>query len=208
MHSELNRREFFRAAGVAVGAAATARLASAAEPAGDRPPNFVVIFTDDQGYQDVGCFGSPDIRTPHLDKMAREGRKFTDFYVAAPVCTPSRAALLTGCYAPRVSLPGVLFPRSKNGLSDKETTIAEVLKTRGYAATCIGKWHLGFQQQFLPTRHGFDSYYGIPYSNDMSPATTPGRALRRPDDVPTPLLRDERVIEVEPDQRTLTQRYT
>jgi len=176
------------------GALAVGRLASGAQAAGEgRPPSFVVIFTDDQGYQDVGCFGSPLIKTPRLDHMAAEGMKFTDFYVAASVCTPSRAALMTGCYAQRVSLPSVLFPRSKVGINADEITIPELLKSRGYATACIGKWHLGHLPSFLPTRHGFDSYYGIPYSNDMRP---------------TPLMRNEKTIEEPARQDTLTQRYT
>ena len=134
----------------------------------DRPPNIILIFTDDQGYQDIGCFGSPKIATPHLDQMAREGMKFTDFYVAAPICSASRAALLTGSYPQRVSLTGVLFPRHSTGLNPKEHTIAKMLKARGYATTCIGKWHLGHLKEFLPQAHGFDSYYGVPYSNDMT----------------------------------------
>ena len=130
-------------------------------------PNFIIIFTDDQGYQDVGCFGSPNINTPNLDRMAADGMKFTDFYVAASVCSPSRAALLTGCYPPRVSITKVLFPRDNIGLNPKEVTIADILKIRGYATACVGKWHLGHLPQFLPTSNGFDSYFVIPYSNDM-----------------------------------------
>lgn len=133
-----------------------------------KSPNIVLIFTDDQGYQDIGCFGSPKIRTPHLDKMAIEGMRFTNFYSANSVCSPSRAALLTGCYPTRVNIPGVLFPRHDIGLHPDEVTIADKLKERGYTTACIGKWHLGHHQEFLPTRQGFDSYFGIPYSNDMS----------------------------------------
>jgi len=162
-------------------------------PKTERLPNFVIIFTDDQGYGDIGCFGSPTIKTPRLDRMAREGRRFTSFYVAAPVCTPSRAALMTGCYPQRVSLPTVLFPRDRIGINDDETTVAEVLKTRGYATACIGKWHLGHLPPFLPTRHGFDRYFGIPYSNDMNPAV---------------LMRNEDIIENPAVQTTLTERYT
>ena len=177
----------------------------------DRPMNFIVIFVDDLGYADIGPFGSTVNRTPHLDRMAREGRKFTNFYVAASVCTPSRAALLTGCYAQRVdlgrnALPGsvnniVLFPGDPKGLNPDEITVAEILKEKGYATTCIGKWHLGDQKAFLPTQHGFDSYFGVPFSNDMGY----GNNTPYP---PLPLVRDEKVIKEEPDQRYLTKRYT
>jgi len=220
----VSRRGFLGALAGTAGAFAAQRLGLGGEGrSGDRPPNFVVVFTDDQGYQDVGCFGSPLIKTPRLDRMAAEGRRFTSFYVAASVCTPSRAALLTGCYPQRVSLPGVLFPRSNVGLSDKETTLAELLKTRGYATACIGKWHLGHLPQFLPTRHGFDSYLGVPYSNDMwlasnmavakdarlgkgltPEALKPG--IRKRNEVP--LVRNEEVIDYPVDQSTLTRRYT
>ena len=191
--------------------------------ADERLPNIVVIFTDDQGYQDIGCFGSPLIKTPHLDRMASEGVKFTSFYSANSVCSPSRAALLTGCYPTRVGIPGVLFPRHTVGLNPSEVTIAELLKTKGYATACIGKWHLGHKPKFLPTRHGFDSYYGIPYSNDMTidpKAEIAEDALLRegitverirtekPKKNWVPLMRDERVIEYPVDQRTLTKRYT
>ncbi len=132
-------------------------------------PNFVVVFTDDQGYQDLGCFGSPDIKTPHLDRLARQGARFTDFYSAQAVCSASRAALLTGCYPNRIGIQGALGPKSRHGLNKSEWTVAEVLKTRGYATAIYGKWHLGHHQPFLPTRHGFDDYFGLPYSNDMWP---------------------------------------
>ena len=134
-----------------------------------RPPNFVVVFTDDQGYQDVGCFGSPDILTPNLDRMAKEGARFTDFYVAQAVCSASRVALMTGCYSNRVSILGALGPGSKNGINANEWTIAEVLKQQGYATAVYGKWHLGHHHQFLPMQNGFDDYFGLPYSNDMWP---------------------------------------
>ncbi len=134
-------------------------------------PNVVIIFNDDQGYQDLGCFGSPDIKTPRVDQMAREGMRFTDFYVAAPVCSASRSALMTGCYPQRVGVQGVFFPnRGHQGMDPKYVTIAETLKSAGYATAAIGKWHLGDAEEFLPTNQGFDSYYGIPYSNDMHPA--------------------------------------
>ena len=191
--------------------------------AAERPPNFVVIFTDDQGYQDIGCFGSPLIETPHLDRMALEGRKFTSFYSANSVCSPSRAALLTGCYPTRVSVPGVLFPRHKTGLNPDEITIAEILKEKGYATACIGKWHLGHLPKFLPTRQGFDSYFGIPYSNDMTidqnaplaedivlreGFTVERIRSEKPSKNNVPLMRDEKVVEYPADQSTLTKRYT
>lgn len=198
--TSMGRREFL---GLAAGAAASLVIGEGAAEAarGRRRPNFVVIFADDQGYQDVGCFGAPLIKTPCLDRMAEEGMKLTDFYVAAPVCTPSRAALLTACYPQRVGLgQGVLFPQSKTGISADEVTLAEVLKTRQYATMCIGKWHLGHLPPFLPTRHGFDRYYGIPYSNDMQ--------SNKRGDPPLPLMRDEEVVEAPAVQATLTERYT
>jgi arylsulfatase A len=131
-------------------------------------PNVLIIMADDQGYQDLGCFGSQKIKTPHIDRMAKEGMRFTDFYSEASVCTPSRAALLTGCYASRAGNLGVLFSRDKRGLNPDEITIADLLKTKGYATACIGKWHLGHLKQFLPTSQGFDTYFGVPYSNDMT----------------------------------------
>ena len=132
------------------------------------PPNFIIIFTDDQGYEDIGCFGSPKIKTPHLDKMAAEGRKFTSFYSANSVCSPSRAALMTGSYPTRVSVPGVLFPRHEIGLNPDEVTIADMLKKKNYATAMVGKWHVGDQPETLPTSQGFDSYFGLAYSNDMA----------------------------------------
>lgn len=167
------------------------------------PPNFILIYMDDMGYGDLGCFGSKKNRTPYLDRMATQGSKFTDFYVTSGVCTPSRSSLMTGCYPRRLNLhvdennKWVLFPGARKGLNPKETTIAEMLKARGYATTCIGKWHLGDHPDFLPTKHGFDSYFGIPYSNDM------GRKK-----IPLPLMRDEVVIEAPVKQASLTQRYT
>src|SRR5690606_28004606 len=137
-----------------------------AAPAKSPPPNFIIINIDDLGYADIAPFGGT-VATPHLDRMAREGRKLTSHY-AHPVCSPSRAALLTGCYPKRnLPLPSVLFPASAVGLHPDEVTLAEVLKSVGYATACFGKWHLGDQPAFLPTRQGFDQYFGIPYSNDM-----------------------------------------
>jgi len=172
-------------------------------------PNIVIIFCDDLGYGDLGCYGHPTIRTPELDHMSAEGMRFTQFYAAAPVCTPSRAALVTGRLAIRSGLCSstrrVLFPDSEGGLPAEEVTIAELLRGAGYATACIGKWHLGHLPQYLPTRHGFDSYFGIPYSNDMLPRPA---QKNRPSWPPLPLVRDEMVIESSPDQGLLTERYT
>ena len=173
-------------------------------------PNLIVIFADDLGYGDLGVYGHPTIRTPHLDQMAAEGMRFTQFYTGASVCTPSRAALLTGRLPIRSGMADdrvrVIFPPSKGGLPAEEVTIAEVLKEHGYATGIVGKWHLGHLPEHLPTRHGFDEYFGIPYSNDMSPATSGGaRAQTYP---PLPLMRGETIIEEEPDQRLITRRYT
>src|SRR6187431_2019734 len=158
-------------------------LLAATEPSVAQP-NFVVINIDALGYADIGPFGSKN-PTPHLDRMAREGRKLTSHY-AAPVCSPSRAALMTGCYPKRVlPIPGVLFPAGAVGLHPNEVTIAEVLKEAGYATACIGKWHLGDQPEFLPTRQGFDYYFGLPYSNDMGPVED-GVRSNLGDKIPTP----------------------
>lgn len=189
-------------------------------------PNILLIFTDDQGYQDIGCFGSPNIKTPHLDQLAAEGRKFTSFYSACSICSPSRAALLTGCYPPRVGLTKVLFAQDDIGLNPEEVTLAEMLKQVGYRTACIGKWHLGHKPPFLPTRQGFDYYYGIPYSNDMriDPTATLAKGVVLRDGVTVdqvkktsvenqkdrlvPLMRNEEVVEYPADQTSLTRRYT
>jgi arylsulfatase A len=169
-------------------------------------PNFVVILIDDMGYGDIGPFGSKVNRTPNLNRMAGEGMKLTSFY-CAPVCTPSRAQMMTGCYAKRVSLPVVINPGCPYGLSAKEHTVASLLKEQGYATMAIGKWHLGDQPDFLPTQHGFDHYLGLPYSNDMG-----GKARNKDKNKnakpPLPLLRDKEVIEAPANQDTLTARYT
>lgn len=181
----------------------------AALPAAERP-NFVLIFVDDLGYADIGPFGSTIHRTPYLDRMATEGRKLTSFYVTANVCTPSRSSLMTGSYPRRVGLGEnekggwVLFPGNQEGLHPDEITVAEVLKAVGYKTAIVGKWHLGDQREFLPTRQGFDSYFGIPFSNDMGHDSRK-QPYRYP---PLPLLQDERVLEEEPDQRLITKRYT
>lgn len=132
-------------------------------------PNIVIVFCDDLGYADVGCFGAKGYKTPNIDRLAKEGVRFTRFYDAQPVCSASRSALMTGCYPSRIGIMGALGPNSKTGISSNEVTIAEIMKSRGYATAIYGKWHLGDQPQFLPTRHGFDHYFGLPYSNDMWP---------------------------------------
>ncbi len=174
--------------------------AAEAKPA---KPNIVIIFIDDMGYADIGPFGATRQRTPNLDRMAREGMKLTSFY-AAPVCSVSRAQLLTGCYGVRVSVPGVFFPGEPHGLNPAEFTIAERLKERGYATQCVGKWHVGDQPEFLPTRQGFDHYFGFPYSNDMLKRSKETRQQV------VPLLRDEKVSELltEEQQTRLVERYT
>lgn len=166
-------------------------------------PNILLVNCDDLGYGDLGCYGSTRNDTPHLDRLASDGVRFTDFYAAAPVCSASRAAMLTGCYSQRIGLGDyqVLFPGQAQGLNPSEYTIARRLQQAGYATRIIGKWHCGDQPEFLPTRHGFDGYFGIPYSNDM------GRQANRPDAPPLPLLRDSEVIQAQPDQRGLTERY-
>ncbi len=210
-------------------------LSALAVPRQDRPPNIIVVFTDDQGYGDLGCYGSPNIQTPHIDRLAAEGMRMTSFY-AAPFCGPSRAALMTGCYPPRVSIAFNHTPNAKTGIHPDEITVADLLKTAGYATLHLGKWHLGDAPEFLPTRHGFDEYLGLPYSNDMFPhhemlpirenepplmqairkrsryTGSPwkqGQANLPPSfEKPLPLIDGERVVETMPDQRTLTTRYT
>jgi arylsulfatase len=169
-----------------VGATA-ATLAAAA-----KPPNIVLIYCDDLGYGDLGCYGSP-IRTPNIDRLAAEGIRFTHFYSGNPVCSPSRCALLTGRYPVRAGVPRVLFPGDKTGLDESEQTIAAMLKPLGYRTMCVGKWHLGHLPEFLPMRRGFDHYFGIPYSNDMSPRW---------------LMDDAAVVEEQATLETLTPRYT
>jgi arylsulfatase A len=209
------------------------------------PPNVILIFTDDQGYADVGCYGAEEFKTPHLDRMAREGARFTDFYAANSICTPSRASLLTGRYATRCGVPEVLGPGAEKflpghpmGLPQSEITIAELLKQAGYATACIGKWHLGHEPRYLPTRQGFDYYFGLPYSNGMSidtnaplsdaitlnrGATIEGIRAGRYDKSVTntskkktnnhaefymPLMINEEVVEFPVNQETLSRRYT
>ena len=203
----MKRRAFLQQALACTSALALAGCATTpTAQATAQKPNIVIIFTDDQGYNDLGCFGSPHLKTPRIDQMAAEGMRFTDFYSAAPVCTPSRAALMTGCYAQRLSMAAmpnkegtldppasVLFPWSRHGIHSNEILLPEILKAQGYATGCVGKWHLGHLPPFLPTRHGFDYYFGIPYSNDM---------------VPTPILRNEETIQETAEQDTLVETYT
>lgn len=187
-------------------------------PEKNRTPNFIVIFADDMGYGDVGVYGHPTINTPNLDEMARAGQKWTSFYVAASVCTPSRAGLITGRLPIRTGMCSskrrVLFPDSNGGLPDSELTIATLLKSAGYATACIGKWHLGHLPQYLPTEHGFDYYFGIPYSNDMdqqfpdSVGYHEGCRNPKPGYYNPPLMRNAEIFERPAEQSTITLRYT
>lgn len=179
-----------------------------------RSPNIILINCDDLGYGDIGPFGSTANRTPNLDRMAREGMTFSDCYMASPVCSPSRAAMLTGCYPQRVGLGMgehhvVLMPGDAIGLHPDETTFATLLKRANYATACIGKWHMGDQEPFLPCAHGFDHYFGIPFSNDMGVGSETGRLLHsRGHRIGSlPLMADDAVCEIEPDQENLTDRY-
>jgi len=205
MNNALNRRGFLKTMGLGAAALAVPRFVrGGAAAAKGRLPNIVIILTDDQGYADVGVFGAKGFETPNLDRLAGEGIRFTNFYVAAPSCTPSRAALMTGCYPQRVSLPNVIGPKANIGINDSEVTIAEMLKPLGYATACYGKWHLGHHRPFLPTRHGFDDYFGLPYSNDMWPKH-PEQPAGYPD---LPLIEGEKIVERNPDQTQLTTWYT
>lgn len=168
-----------------------------------RPPNVVVILADDLGYADVGCFGATAIRTPHVDRLAREGTRFTSFYVGQAVCTASRAALLTGCYPNRIGMSGALNHTSTTGIHPDETLLSEVLAARGYATAAYGKWHLGLQRPFWPTRRGFGEFLGIPYSNDNGPLHPTVRGMP-----PLPLYDGDRVVETDPDQSRFTRRFT
>jgi len=173
-------------------------------------PNVVIVFTDDQGYGDVGCFGAEGFKTPHIDKLADNGMKLTSFYVAANVCTPSRAALMTGCYPERVDMSTVLHPSkrpiekqapmNRKGINPEEELLPELLQREGYATACVGKWHMGHHAPFLPHNNGFDEYFGLPYSNDMIPE----RIAMYPD---MPLYKNDEVVELNPDQHFLTKRF-
>lgn len=188
---------------LAVAATAAAGVARAAE----RLPNFVIVFIDDMGYADIGPFGAQGYPTPNLDRMAREGRVFTDFYVTQAVCSASRAGLMTGCYNVRVGILGALNHTANHGIAGGEMTLGEVVKQKGYATACYGKWHLGHHPKFLPTNNGFDEYFGLPYSNDMWPLH-PTAGKNYPD---LPLLEGTRVVDPQvtaEDQAQLTRRYT
>ncbi|HXU10580.1 MAG TPA: sulfatase, partial [Candidatus Binatia bacterium] len=171
-----------------------------------RPPNIVVIFMDDMGYADIGPFGARGYATPSLDRLAKEGRVFTDFYVSQAVCSASRAALLTGCYNGRVGIYGALGPKSKIGIHEAEVTLAEICRQKNYATACYGKWHLGDARKFLPLQHDFDDYFGLPYSNDMWPLHPTARNF--PD---LPLIEKNEVVTAavtHEDQNQLTTWYT
>lgn len=197
----LSRRSFLPllAAGASRAGASVSRTPSR--------PNIVVILADDLGYGDLSCYGHPTIRTPHLDALAARGMRLTNFYSASSVCTPSRAALLTGRYPIRTGLTQVLSPNSTTGLPASEFTIPQLLRRAGYATSIVGKWHLGDQPQFLPCQRGFDTSFAIPYSNDMTSSPVPG-VLSSVSYPPLPLLRNDKAIETDPDQTLLTQRFT
>lgn len=182
-----------------------AAFANAAESkaAAYSPPNVIIFLTDDQGYGDVGCYGARDFATPHFDRLAREGSRFTNFLVAQPVCTASRASLLTGCYANRVGMGGALNHTSRTGIHSNETLLPEMCKARGYATACFGKWHLGTMPEFFPIRNGFDEWFGLPYSNDNGPKHPTIRGMPS-----LPLYDGEKVVELDPDQRLFTRRLT
>jgi arylsulfatase A len=207
----VSRRNFLQLTGLATAGLALGCSTTKAA----NSPNIIVIFCDDLGYGDLGVFGHPTIKTPNLDNMAFEGQKWTNFYAAASVCTPSRAGLMTGRLPIRNGMCSdkrrVLFPDSAGGLPSTELTIATLLKKQGYKTACVGKWHLGHLPQYLPTSHGFDSYFGIPYSNDMDSVAPKGTDKWRPPKVEyfnVPLMRDEDVIERPAEQNTITKRYT
>jgi arylsulfatase A len=187
-----------------------ALLPSAARADADRSrlPNVVLIVADDLGYGDLGCFGSNDIATPRLDGMAREGIRFTDYSAAAPFCSPSRAALLTGRLPARCGVPYVLFPAERHGLPADEITLAELLRERGYATACVGKWHLGWTAASRPLANGFDEFFGLPYSNDSTEWPLGERFTQVMGPQPLPLIDGDRIIEAPVDQSTLTRRYT
>lgn len=204
----MDRRDFIKRAALALLTCPTAYASPTKQVKVKRtskdksPQNFILILMDDMGYGDLSCYGNTSYSTPNLDQMAKEGIRFTDFYACAPVCTPTRASVMTGCYAQRVGLPRVLGNKAQTGINPNELTLPEVLKGVGYNTACYGKWHLGHLPPFLPTNHGFDEYYGIPYSNDMGPDED------EPNAPPLPLIENLKVIETNPDQSKLTTEYT
>jgi len=211
-----SRRDFLKTIGLSAIGITLPQFLSCKCTSNTRKPNIIIIFCDDLGYGDLGSYGHPTIRTPNLDFICREGQKWTNFYAAASVCTPSRAGLLTGRLPIRNGMCSdirrVLFPDSAGGLPEDEITIADAVKTQGYATACIGKWHLGHLPRYLPARHGFDYYFGIPYSNDMDNVSNlPGKKSFRNPKVEywnVPLMRNEEIIERPADQTTITKRYT
>ncbi len=205
MRRLIARREFMGQAAVgslmALSGCATTQVARRKE---QRSPNIVIIMTDDQGYADTGAFGAKDFETPNLDRMAQEGIRFTDFHVSQPVCGASRASLLTGCYSNRIGMLGAPSHNSTHGINSNEMTMAELVKQKDYKTAIFGKWHLGHHKQFLPVHHGFDEYFGLPYSNDMWPLHP-----EAPGGYPAlPLIKDDETIEFNPDQSKLTTQYT
>jgi arylsulfatase A-like enzyme len=184
-------------------AISTALLLAAPVLAAEKPPNVVILLADDLGYGDLACYGNKKIRTPNLDQLAAEGTRFTSFYVSQPVCTASRASLLTGCYANRVSMSGALNHESKVGIHKDEQMLQELLKAKGYSTACYGKWHLGDRPPFLPTKRGFDDFAGLPYSNDNGPLHPTMKDLP-----PLPFYRGAKVVERDPDQSKFTRRFT
>jgi len=212
MEKEISRRRFLKHVSIGASALATMNLFSCNN---NKNKNVVIVFCDDLGYGDLGTFGHPSIRTPNLDKLATEGQKWTNFYAAASVCTPSRAGILTGCLPIRNGMCSdkrrVLFPDSAGGLPETEITIATALKKVGYQNACIGKWHLGHLPKYLPTKHGFDYYFGIPYSNDMDAIkglTRKNQMIPKIEYFNVPLMRNDAIIEQPADQNTITKRYT
>jgi arylsulfatase A-like enzyme len=195
-------------------------LIASSVAADELKPNVIIIFTDDQGYNDLGCFGSKTIKTPHIDRMAKEGKKLTNYMVPSSVCSPSRAALQTGCYPKRVGMHRhVLFPQSTTGLNPEEYTLGDMFRGNGYATATIGKWHLGHHPETLPRQNGYDYYFGIPYSNDMNHPDNKNKPKLKSDESwknmktsvklwNTPLIENEKIIELPVNQRTITRRYT
>lgn len=186
-----------------VGAADAAEPAAEAVQGKEKKPNVVVVFCDDLGYGDVGCFGATGYATPAVDRLAKEGMRFTDFYVAQAVCSASRCGLLTGCYPNRLGILGALGPKAKTGLNPQERTLGELFRENGYATAIFGKWHLGDDASLLPTRQGFEQWFGLPYSNDMWPNHPTNKSFP-----PLPLYEMEQVKETNPDQSQLTGEYT